>query len=811
MIAHHTPSLRASGTLSIATLFAFLLALLGTTAHAQTLTWTGAANGTTFKLAGNWSPAADPGPTHDCIIPAGAGTISVGTVSVKSITTARNLTISGCSTVTLTGGIQLQAGAIVQLNNSTGCTGLVFSGGVQALSGSGSISIVNGGGKVITVTNSCALTIDAGVSVTYGPGGSGISALLDLEAGSSIASAATLSVRQAGLTLAITGSGSFTNSGTLKADAGTLSLAAGSWTNSGEVRVAAGAVAMFGGSFPSPGSIVNTGGSVKLTGVVTSSTIVASASTGPITLFDASLTSCSLQSSDGTGFRTQIAYSGVLLDGCTLAGELINDTCDAIEIKNGLTLDGGSIVLDSDYWCGAAGLVFAVGNQTISGNGDILLRNSDAASASIFVPSLANLTIGSGVSLICPSDGRGGGKIVVSGTSTLSNFGTISMALPSKTLWISGGTFINSGTVESTGGQLLVNPVSIQNYDTATFTLSGGRWLARGGGLSLGDRSIRIIAPDTEVAVMSPSGNSAPNLGPLTQNQGILRVGARTAGVVPVGGTFTNAGLIDLKPDGIFYVTGILTLQAGGTVRTEISGTGSAKFGRLQATSTASVAGHLRGEFVPPYAPAAGASYTPFIAGTQVTGAFSDICFDDNPQNMGVVPSLTFSQMRLLASLASGIGPKITQQPESTSANPDAIFNVSAAPTGVTYQWQKGGVALTDGPTPHGSSISGSQTKTLTIHNARPQDVGPYDAVATNSCGSATSDPANLSVCTGDLNSDGLVDDADFVLFLTGYNILDCADPGMPAGCPADLNSDAVVDDTDFQLFVPAYDALLCP
>lgn len=65
--------------------------------------------------------------------------------------------------------------------------------------------------------------------------------------------------------------------------------------------------------------------------------------------------------------------------------------------------------------------------------------------------------------------------------------------------------------------------------------------------------------------------------------------------------------------------------------------------------------------------------------------------------------------------------------------------------------------------------------------------------------------------CPGDLNSDQQVDDADFVIFLSAYNILDCADPAMPSGCPADLNSDNTVDDSDFVLFVAAYNELVCP
>ena len=64
--------------------------------------------------------------------------------------------------------------------------------------------------------------------------------------------------------------------------------------------------------------------------------------------------------------------------------------------------------------------------------------------------------------------------------------------------------------------------------------------------------------------------------------------------------------------------------------------------------------------------------------------------------------------------------------------------------------------------------------------------------------------------CPADLNADGLVDDADFTLFVPAYNLLDCADPAMPQLCPADLNRDALVDDADFIIFVAAYNELIC-
>lgn len=65
--------------------------------------------------------------------------------------------------------------------------------------------------------------------------------------------------------------------------------------------------------------------------------------------------------------------------------------------------------------------------------------------------------------------------------------------------------------------------------------------------------------------------------------------------------------------------------------------------------------------------------------------------------------------------------------------------------------------------------------------------------------------------CPADLNGDRLVDDADFSLFASAYNLLDCDDPSMPAECPADINNDQIVDDVDFSSFVVPYNELICP
>ncbi len=65
--------------------------------------------------------------------------------------------------------------------------------------------------------------------------------------------------------------------------------------------------------------------------------------------------------------------------------------------------------------------------------------------------------------------------------------------------------------------------------------------------------------------------------------------------------------------------------------------------------------------------------------------------------------------------------------------------------------------------------------------------------------------------CPSDLNFDGIVEDGDFVVFVTSYDLLVCTDPAMPLVCSADVNGDGVVNDTDFVIFVLAYNTLVCP
>lgn len=90
-------------------------------------------------------------------------------------------------------------------------------------------------------------------------------------------------------------------------------------------------------------------------------------------------------------------------------------------------------------------------------------------------------------------------------------------------------------------------------------------------------------------------------------------------------------------------------------------------------------------------------------------------------------------------------------------------------------------------------------------------DAGNYRVTFWNSCGEATSVPVEVKVKAHitDINADGQVDDADFILFSAQYDLMLCTDPLMPDSCSADFNQDGSVDDTDFMLFVPPYNAMM--
>ncbi len=93
----------------------------------------------------------------------------------------------------------------------------------------------------------------------------------------------------------------------------------------------------------------------------------------------------------------------------------------------------------------------------------------------------------------------------------------------------------------------------------------------------------------------------------------------------------------------------------------------------------------------------------------------------------------------LNATTSAATAPFITAHPQSLTVNAgqDAVFNVTATGTApLSYQWRKNSVNL---------GVAGPFTS-FSVLGAQAVDAGIYDVVVTNSAGTATSNPATLTV-----------------------------------------------------------------
>ena len=90
------------------------------------------------------------------------------------------------------------------------------------------------------------------------------------------------------------------------------------------------------------------------------------------------------------------------------------------------------------------------------------------------------------------------------------------------------------------------------------------------------------------------------------------------------------------------------------------------------------------------------------------------------------------------------------------------------------------------GPSGHGSSITGADSATLTINNVQNDDLGQYDCVLSNACGSELSTAATLAFnnggpcCPADFTGDDVVNISDLLIVVSFWG-------PCPGGCDADI------------------------
>jgi len=144
-------------------------------------------------------------------------------------------------------------------------------------------------------------------------------------------------------------------------------------------------------------------------------------------------------------------------------------------------------------------------------------------------------------------------------------------------------------------------------------------------------------------------------------------------------------------------------------------------------------------------------SYQWAFNGTNIVGANSDQLTLTNvqPADAGsysvVVSNSVNSVTSIAATLTVNVPPTITQQPQSQTVlvGSTATFSVTATGTPTpTYQWRR-----------NGTSIPGATGPILVINNVQSTNASIYTVRVSNSAGTVTSDPATLTVASGQFSS----------------------------------------------------------
>jgi hypothetical protein len=134
------------------------------------------------------------------------------------------------------------------------------------------------------------------------------------------------------------------------------------------------------------------------------------------------------------------------------------------------------------------------------------------------------------------------------------------------------------------------------------------------------------------------------------------------------------------------------------------------------------------------------------LEGTATTPVFVGAVSADLASWVVTLPALSVSTIEIITAGTTGpIAPVITTQPlgQTVAAGSSVTFTVAASGNPApTFQWKKGGVA-----------ISGATTASYTIASTTTDDAGSYTVTATNSAGSATSNPAVLGVLVAPFNA----------------------------------------------------------
>ncbi len=230
---------------------------------------------------------------------------------------------------------------------------------------------------------------------------------------------------------------------------------------------------------------------------------------------------------------------------------------------------------------------------------------------------------------------------------------------------------------------------------------------------------LRVAAVADEMVIASPAGTLLKSVVATAAALGAVDSLAGATTLVPSSGTATGITVSTGTAVSVFYtINGTdsppKSWTVGGTIPPGLN------FSGLTAPGTVNVT-------------------TLNLAGTPTTaGAYAVTLLAWEFANGTGLKSPTYAYTITVTGSSTTTAPTITTQPASqtVTAGSSVTFGVTASGSPApTYQWQKGGAA-----------ISGATSASYTIASAAAADAGTYTVVVTNSAGSVTSSGATLTV-----------------------------------------------------------------
>lgn len=672
--------------------------------------WDGGAGNGLWNTGTNWSNDAVPTAADDVTIDfagnytvtltgaaASVNSLTVGAPSgTQTLAVSTGLTIASASSFAAntvynqaTGGALSGAGNVT-FNGQLNWSGGSMSGGGQTIVAAGATMGITGSVQLVRTLQNAGTATWSGGTITFNAGtfdNTGTftaSSALPLSATSSLGpnafnNAGSFVKQGAGTASFQAGTGTvpFNNAGTVDVQAGTLGIDGGG-TQSGDFTVAAGATLRFGGGSAAHSlaatSDISGGGSLLLNG----SAGFASAGTVDV---GATSVAAGTQNFTGASFNTgSLSITGGTLSLSTSAAA----TAGAYTQSTGGSLGGSGnlVVSGSAAWTGGsmggtgttvidAGATIAFGGNvtlgrplqndgtanwsagTIGLNAGTLTNNGtfNAGSATA-----ANLTM-QGVSLSSSA-------FVNNGTFNKTLNGLVQFTSP-----IGPAVFSSSGTVDVQAGTLSLAGGS-GNYTAATNTFSGGTWLVAAT-LNI-PATIRTLAAGTSVALLN-AASAFTAINSLTTNNGTFTLaGGRDFAAAPFGGTFANAGTLNLAADSTLSVTGAFTQTGPGSLNVEIASL--ADFGRVTASGAATVDGALDAALLGLFDPGTPDSFA-VVSGVSRSGTFAFFSADVTPAGRLLSDRYNATAVLVSARPLAPSSPDLTPASDSGASDSDDLTN----------------------------------------------------------------------------------------------------------------------------------------